>query len=585
MAIMAAMKQTGIQIPYAVADFARLREEGYYYIDKTRFIRSLEPYSAPVFLRPRRFGKSLLVSMLYYYYDIRQAERFESIFGGTDIGNNPTSQHNKYMVLRLDFSTMAVADSLEQLEENFNNLICPAINMLVNGKMRYAKEFEGIHFANHSNAITMLRNVLDWISGSGLPQLYILIDEYDNFSNQLLTTFKDQIYERLTTGDSFFRNFFKVIKSGIGEGSIRSCFCTGVLPVTMDDLTSGYNISEILTLKPEFVDMLGFTHEEAAEYLKSVMSQYDERNSSFDELWKLILNNYDGYHFLPGAKPLFNPTILTYFFKKFAMNKGVIPDELIDENLRTDIGWIRRLTQTQENAQATVHTLLVDGEMTYSQAELRSKFNKQKFFDPEFYPVSLYYLGMTTLVDNFAMCLPNLSMRSIYMGYYNELNQVGKENPRYVNTYRSFVKSADHRLEPIIENYFHEYLGLLPAQAFDKMNENFIRCSCFELMSRYLSQCYTFALELNLPSGRADLVMTGVPGTEWHNDCRVVEFKYMKAAEAKTVEGMTAPIADDVAQVNGYAADILAQFPAYKIQTYVVYMAAAKACKVFLSTD
>ena len=578
------MRQTGIQIPYAVADFAELREGGYYYIDKTRFISLLEKYKAPVFLRPRRFGKSLLVSMLYYYYDIRQAERFESIFAGTDIGNNPTAQHNKYMVLRLDFSKMVVADTLEKMEQNFNDLLCPIMKSLVADPMRYVSLFGDFKFATEENATNMLSNILTAIQGRNLPQLYILIDEYDNFSNQLLTTFKDQIYERLTTGDSFFRNFFKVIKSGIGEGSIRSCFCTGVLPVTMDDLTSGYNISEILTLKPEFVDMLGFTHEEAAEYLKSVMSQYDERNSSFDELWKLILNNYDGYHFLPGAKPLFNPTILTYFFKKFAMNKGVIPDELIDENLRTDIGWIRRLTQTQENAQATVHTLLVDGEMTYSQAELRSKFNKQKFFDPAFYPVSLYYLGMTTLVDNFRMRLPNLTMRSIYMGYYNEMNRVGLDYRRYVEAYEHFVYS-DHRLEPIIENYFHEYLGLLPAQAFDKMNENFIRCSCFELMSRYLSQCYTFALEQNLPSGRADLVMTGVPGTEWHNDCRVVEFKYMKAAEAKTVEGMTAPIADDVAQVNGYAADILAQFPAYKIQTYVVYMAAAKACKVFLSTD
>ena len=120
----------------------------------------------------------------------------------------------------------------------------------------------------------------------------------------MLTSFNDTLYEKVTTGDSFLRTFFKVIKGGIGEGAIRTCFCTGVLPVTMDDLTSGYNIAEILTLKPEFVSMLGFDHEEAAEYLRYVMQKYDKKDSSFEEIWNLILTNYDGYRFLPNAKPL-----------------------------------------------------------------------------------------------------------------------------------------------------------------------------------------------------------------------------------------------------------------------------------------
>ena len=215
------MRQADITIPYAIADFAILREYGYYYVDKTRYISLLERYSAPVFLRPRRFGKSLFISTLAYYYDLNEAGRFDSLFGSTYIGSHPTGEQNKYMVLRLDFSKMVVADNLKELESNF--------------------------------------------------------------TNQLLTAFNDPLYEEVTTGESFLRTFFKVIKSGIGEGSIRSCFCTGVLPVTMDDLTSGYNIAEILTLKPEFVSMLGFTHEETAAYLHYVLQKYDKQGSTFEE--------------------------------------------------------------------------------------------------------------------------------------------------------------------------------------------------------------------------------------------------------------------------------------------------------------
>lgn len=571
--------QAEITIPYAIANFAEMRERGFYYVDKTRYITLLEQYKAPVFLRPRRFGKSLLVSTLAYYYDVNEADRFESLFGGTYIGNHPTSEKNKYMVMRFDFSQLALANSMEGLEKNFNDLLCPAINMFVKGRARYPRFFEGFGFRNMDSASQMLSDILDWVTSNALPPLYILIDEYDNFTNQLLTAYKDPLYESVTTGESFLRTFFKVIKRGIGEGSVRTCFCTGVLPVTMDDLTSGYNIAEIITLEPEFAEMLGFTHDEAAIYLRYVLQKYDRNNSTFEEIWSLILNNYDGYRFLPDARPLFNSTILTYFFKKFAVNKGDLPDEMVDENLRTDIGWIRRLTLTQENAKEMLDALVIDDELIYSLPDLRSKFNKKKFFEKQFYPISLYYLGMTTLKNKFKMALPNLTMRSVYMNYYNEMNVISDDARRFVPVYEQFMDNR--QLEPLVENYFIEYLGQFPAQVFNKVNENFIRCSFYEVLSRYLSGSYTFALEQNLPSDRTDLVLTGIPGTSFHNDCRVVEFKYFKAKDANVVESLEAPRAEDVEQVKGYAADINRQFPAYKIRTYVVYIAAGKVCKVW----
>ena len=566
--------QASITIPYAVANYADLRDRGFYYVDKTDYIPRLEAYNAPVFLRPRRFGKSLLVSTLAHYYDRTLTHRFEDLFGGTYIGSHPTPEHNRYMIIRYDFSAMVMSDNMEGLEQNFNDLNCSPVEIMV---IHNRDLFGDFKFTTRGNASKMLEEALAYARAHDLPPVYILIDEYDNFTNQLLTSYNDPLYEKVTTADSFLRTFFKVIKKGIGEGSIRTCFCTGVLPVTMDDLTSGYNIAEILTLHPDFINMLGFTHAEADTYLRYVLDKYTGSQERYDEIWQLIVNNYDGYRFSPKGEKLFNATILTYFLKNFATRHGEVPEEMIDENLRTDIGWLRRLTLSLENSKAMLDALVIDNELYYNAADLSSKFNKQKFFDKNFYPVSLFYLGMTTLQNGFRMTLPNLTMRSIYMDYYNVLNRIDGGANRYVPTYERFVDERD--FESLVRNYFEQYLGQFPAQVFDKINENFIRCSFFELVSRYLSSCYTFAIEQNNSEGRADFEMTGIPGTDYYTDDRLVEFKYYKAKEAEKMLGLDAPLPEHVEQVHRYAEDTLRHFPNYKVRTYVVYICANRGWK------
>ena len=566
--------QASITIPYAVANYADLRDRGFYYVDKTDYIPRLEAYNAPVFLRPRRFGKSLLVSTLAHYYDRTLTHRFEDLFGGTYIGSHPTPEHNRYMIIRYDFSAMVMSDNMEGLEQNFNDLNCSPVEIMV---IHNRDLFGDFKFTTRGNASKMLEEALAYARAHDLPPVYILIDEYDNFTNQLLTSYNDPLYEKVTTADSFLRTFFKVIKKGIGEGSIRTCFCTGVLPVTMDDLTSGYNIAEILTLESDFINMLGFTHAETDAYLRYVLDKYTGSQERYDEIWQLIVNNYDGYRFSPKGEKLFNATILTYFLKKFAVNKGEVPEEMIDENLRTDIGWLRRLTLSLENSKAMLDALVIDNGLAYNVADLSSKFNKQKFFDKNFYPVSLFYLGMTTLQNNFRMALPNLTMRSIYMDYYNVLNRIDGGANRYVPTYERFVDERD--FESLVRNYFEQYLGQFPAQVFDKINENFIRCSFFELVSRYLSSCYTFAIEQNNSEGRADFEMTGIPGTDYYTDDRLVEFKYYKAKEAEKMLELDAPLPEHVEQVHRYAEDTLRHFPNYKVRTYVVYICANRGWK------
>ena len=563
------------RIPYGVSNFVEVVEQNQYYVDKTMYLPLLEKQpSSLFFIRPRRFGTSIFLSMLRAYYDISQKEKFQKRFGDLWIGSRPTPLQGAFQILFLDFSRIAGIDGT--LAQHFDDYCCGGLD-------DFASIYEPYYYPGFALEMKQLEgstnklNFLDRKARNNASRLYLIIDEYDNFTNQLLTSYNDPLYEKVTTADSFLRTFFKVIKKGIGEGSIRTCFCTGVLPVTMDDLTSGYNIAEILTLESDFINMLGFTHAEADAYLRYVLDKYTGSQERYDEIWQLIVNNYDGYRFSPKGEKLFNATILTYFLKKFAVNKGEVPEEMIDENLRTDIGWLRRLTLSLENSKAMLDALVIDNGLYYNVADLSSKFNKQKFFDKNFYPVSLFYLGMTTLQNNFRMALPNLTMRSIYMDYYNVLNRIDGGANRYVPTYERFVDERD--FESLVRNYFEQYLGQFPAQVFDKINENFIRCSFFELVSRYLSSCYTFAIEQNNSEGRADFEMTGIPGTDYYTDDRLVEFKYYKAKETEKMLASDAPLPEHVEQMHRYAEDTLRHFPNYKVRTYVVYICANRGWK------
>ncbi|MTT60693.1 AAA family ATPase, partial [Parabacteroides merdae] len=228
-----------MKYPIGIQSFDRLREDGFVYVDKTALVYNLVQTGSIYFLsRPRRFGKSLLVSTLACYYDRTKAHRFEELFGGTWIGNHPTKEHNSYMIIRYDFSKMVMADTIKGLAQNFNDLNCGSVDVMVEHNRDLFGDFQ---FTTRGDASKMLEEVLNYARSHEFPKVYLLIDEYDNFTNQLLTAYNDPLYEEVTTNDSFLRTFFKVIKAGIGEGSIRTCFCTGVLPATMDDLTSGYN--------------------------------------------------------------------------------------------------------------------------------------------------------------------------------------------------------------------------------------------------------------------------------------------------------------------------------------------------------
>ena len=304
---------------------------------------------------------------------------------------------------------MVMANDMEGLAKNFDALNCSPVEIMVKHNRDLFGDFQ---FTNWGNAFQMLEEALAYIRLYGLPKAYILIDEYDNFTNQLLTSYNDPLYEKVTTSDSFLRTFFKVIKAGIGEGSIRTCFCTGVLPVTMDDLTNGYNITEILTLEPDFLNMLGFTYKEIEGYLRYILEKYAVGQEHFDETWQLIVSNYAGYRFHPNGESLFNATVFIYFFKNFVVDSNTVLDVLIEENIQTDINWIRQLTLSLSNVKATLDTLAINGELFYGLTDLYKKIDKQSIFTIRFYPIILFYWGVVTLKNKYSATFPNEIIRN-----------------------------------------------------------------------------------------------------------------------------------------------------------------------------
>ena len=562
--IMLGMKR---RIPYAVANYEEIVRDHYYFVDKTRFIREIEQYKIPVFLRPRRFGKSLWCSILECYYDINRKERFEELFGKTDIGRNPTAARNSQLVMRFDLSQVEVKPDLAFIEHSFNHIALSAISVFASAYSRLA-DFSNA--GRQATAADALVSILARVKQEKLPPLNIIIDEYDNFTNQLLTMQQDSLYAEITTGDSFLRTFFKVIKAGVGEGTVARVFVTGVLPVTMDDLTSGFNIGQIITLEPHVLEMMGFTQGEADRYLDEIFAD----NGWTEELKRRVRDDlrihYNGYKLLPDAKEtLYNSTICNFYLTRLLIDGGRIPTETIDHNLRTDINWLRRLCGSDKDTRELVETLMFDGALPVDSAMLSNKFNMRRFFEKPFFPLSLYYLGMLTFRDDFNLEFPNLTVKKIFTEYFNELEHI-EVSLGYTGMFQQFLK--DHDWSALFAGYWSEYVGQIPAQAFDKANENLFRTTFYELCTRYLSRYQMFAIEVNRASGRSDWEAIGRDGTPFKNQAAIIEFKHYSNAKAAKlgVKSWTEPPAEAVEQVTSYAGDLQRRYPELTISRHVV---------------
>ena len=400
-------------ILYGVADYAEIRRANAWFIDRTAKIRDLEATRYAVFLRPRRFGKSLFVSMLQAYYDVRHKNRFDEFFAGTDIGANPTVERNRYLVLKFDFAS--VAKDVTKVQDDFDyktSLRCDD----------FARDYAGMLPTGLSERILKapdcgkkLAEIMSGLRGSGLD-LYVIIDEYDNFTNTILAESGQAAYDALCHGDGFFKQFFtdlKVLTTDL-DAPLKRLFITGVSPVTMDDVTSGFNIGTNISLMPQYADLVGFRHDD----LRAISDYYaSECGFDADRAYETALTWYDNYRFGSFDAPqIANTTIVLAFFNYLWQTKQ-FPKDLVDENLRTDYAKIRHLITVGHRLNGNFHVLedVVSG--TRVSERLAKSFQAKEITARENFVSLLYWFGITTIMgekfEKMLFGIPNETLKEL----------------------------------------------------------------------------------------------------------------------------------------------------------------------------
>ncbi len=380
-------------ILYGVADYAQIRKKNGWFVDRTAKIRDLEDTAYAMFLRPRRFGKSLLVSMLHAYYDVNFANRFDEFFSGTDIGANPTDERGIYLVFYFDFS--AVSKNPAEVQVKFDKYVSLCCDTFARNYRDRLPEGLADRILKDANSDEKINEIALGLKGTGI-KLYVLIDEYDNFTNTILAESGQSAYDELCHGGGFFKQFFTNLKTATSDtdAPVTRLFITGVSPVTMDDVTSGFNIGTNISLDPQFADFTGFRHGDLR-----AMADYYAPRCGFDagKAYDAALTWFDNCRFgSTDAPPLANTTLVLNFFDKLVRVK-VWPDDMIDENLRTDYAKIRHLVTVDRRLNGNFHVLenlLADGSL---EEPLAKSFQAHELSKKENFTSLLYWLGITTI--------------------------------------------------------------------------------------------------------------------------------------------------------------------------------------------
>ena len=402
------------KLPYGISDYERLKENDYYYVDKTMYIEKLENLAEPyiMFLRPRKFGKTLFTSMLENYYDFKKIDKFQELFGETYIGKEPTKLKNTYHILKFNFSGIDTTNE-ETTIKGFKSEVASSIKLFID---KYGLDF-------YINMEDEAENILDNLFKAFYIQrneekIYVIIDEYDHFANELLG-FNTSQFKSLVSKNGKVRKWYEILKKGT-ESVVDRIFITGVAPITLDSLTSGFNISSDKTQDERFNEMMGFTEKE----LKELMKEQNVNEEQQEETIPIMRENYDGYKFsLHGKEKIYNSNMCLYFLNNY-IGLGRMPEQLIDMNIASDytkLGKMLDLCQGEEREKIIEKT--VSGEGIVS--EIRQKFNPAMEFTDIDLISMLFYLGYLTITGEefgkLELKIPNKVMREIYSEYFMEI--------------------------------------------------------------------------------------------------------------------------------------------------------------------
>ena len=442
------------QIMYGVTDFALMRRENGYFVDRTGLIRELEKTRYAMFLRPRRFGKSLWCSVLQCYYDVDYADQFDEFFGGLDIGRNPTPEHGKYLFLNFNFT--GVEKQLDRVQPSFNDYCCERLDVFASRHAKMLPEGAAQAILGKQTCHAKLNALTTHLTGSGL-KLYVVIDEYDNFTNTVLAESRES-YEALCHGEGFFKQFFNELKlATTGTGApVTRLFVTGVTPITMDDVTSGFNIATNISMNPVFSALTGFTHDDLREMLA-----YYRANAgfAFDEaaVFETMRRWYDNYRFSPeagadGAEPphVANPTLVLYYMQYFLQNHKPQP-ELVDHNLRTDYMKIRHIITEGRKVNGNFHRLEDIIARLGTAATLKDSFQAKELGQSDNFVSFLFYNGLVSITgEDFgqsALGIPNLTVGEFMHDFvpkaYQDVHGIDPQIFAIANGMADFARHGD----------------------------------------------------------------------------------------------------------------------------------------------
>ena len=415
------------QVPYGISDFNRLRRDNLYYVDKTMYLPLLENEASYLFfIRPRRFGKSIFISMLHAYYDIGLKDKFDEMFGDLWIARHPTPLRNRFLVLHLDFSQ--VGGTIEQLEENFNSYC----NVKLDGFISDYRQYYTADFVDRVLGAKKATDKLNLINDESRRRdlsTYLIIDEYDNFTNTVLNEQGEEDYWAMMHAEGFYRDIFKKFK-----GTFERIFITGVSPVTLDDVTSGFNIGWHISTKEEFNQMLGFS----AEDVREMFTYYKDKglirpDADIEDIIEDMKPWYDNYCFAEEAldtqSRVFNCDMVLYYLRNY-VKRGQGPKEMIDPNTKTDYNKMRKLIQLDKldgDRKGVIRIIAETGQIV---AKLEETFPAHKITDPLIFPSLLFYYGMLTIQGTYGtqliLGIPNNNVRKQYYGYLLEEYQEAK---------------------------------------------------------------------------------------------------------------------------------------------------------------
>ena len=556
------------RIPYGEADISRIRRNGWLYVDKTRFVRLLERERYVFLIRPRRFGKSLWVSVLENYYDRFWSDQFDEVFAGTDIGMAPTGEQSRYVTLRFNFSM--VNDKLETLEREFETYCLIELRGTLERHPDLFPEAAQQRILAPPSMATKLSELFRYAGDHGIP-LYVLIDEYDNFANTVLAHHGAEAYESFTHGGGFYRNFFATLKGGTERsgGGIDRLFITGVSPVTMDDVTSGFNVGKNISLNPDFNEMVGLTEAE----VRNLVETYRDLgvfNQDVDTAMGIMGEWYNGYRFARQANTdLYNTDMVLYYLDESMPNRGV-PDYLIDTNVRIDYGKLRHLLVVGRQLNGNFDLLRsVIGE-EQADARIQPSFPLGRLADRENFLSLLHYFGLLSIRDAQGMlprlAIPNQTVKRLMYGYlrdgYRDVGVFAVDLYRFEQLMLRMATEGEWR--PVLEflgEAIARQTGIRDYIAGEKVVQGFL--------AAYLSVAdyYVFRSEAELGKGHADIALE--PLVARYPQLRrgyLIELKYLKRGESVDESRVAAAVTEATAQLERYLGDerLRRQFPAVR---------------------